>query len=75
MEVRIGVTYTPRELEVDLGEGDRKKVLADVERALADDAVLWLTDHKGRTVGIPSSKVAYIEISPTDERRVGFSAT
>lgn len=75
MEVRIGVTYTPRELEVDLGEGDREKLVADVEQALAGDAVLWLTDTKGRTIGVPSAKVAYVEIAPTEERRVGFSAT
>lgn len=76
MEVRIGVTYTPRELEVELGDAsDREKVLAEVERALSSDAVLWLTDTKGRTVGVPSAKVAYVEIAPTEERRVGFSGT
>lgn len=74
MEVRIGVTYSPRELEVELGDGDRDKLLADVEKALAGDGVLWLTDRKGRTVGIPSSKVAYVEINPAEERRLGFSA-
>ncbi len=75
MEVRIGVTYTPRELEVDLGEGDREKLVADVEQALSGEGVLWLTDRKGRTIGVPSAKVAYVEIAPTEERRVGFSAT
>lgn len=75
MEVRIGVTYTPRELEVDLGEGDREKLVADVEQALSGEGVLWLTDRRGRTIGVPSAKVAYVEIAPTEERRVGFSAT
>ncbi|HET9443196.1 MAG TPA: DUF3107 domain-containing protein [Acidimicrobiales bacterium] len=74
MEVRIGVTYSPRELEVDLGDGDRDKLLADVEKALAGESVLWLTDRKGRTVGVPSAKIAYVEINPAEERRVGFSA-
>lgn len=74
MEVRIGVTQTPREIEIELADGDRDQVVKDVEKALADDdGVLWLTDRRGRTVGIPSAKVAYIEISPTEERRVGFS--
>ena len=77
MEVRIGVTYSPREIEIDLGEGaDRAAVVKDIESVLADDdKVLWLTDRKGRTVGVPSSKVAYIEIAPHEDRRVGFSAT
>ena len=76
MEVRIGVTQTPREIEIELGDGDRDQVVKDIEKALAgDDGVLWLTDRRGRSVGIPSAKVAYIEISPTEDRRVGFSIT
>ena len=74
MEVRIGVTQTPREIEIELAEGDRDQVVKDIESALADDdKVLWLTDRRGRTVGIPSAKVAYIEISPNEDRRVGFA--
>ena len=76
MEVRIGVTQTPREIEIDLADGDRDQIVKDIEKSLADDdAVLWLTDRRGRTVGIPSAKVAYIEISPTEDRRVGFSVS
>ena len=45
-----------------------------MERALSGDlGVLWLTDRKGRRVGVPAAKLAYVEIgSPTEERRVGF---
>ena len=76
MEVRIGVTQTPREIEIELADGTRDQVVKDIEAALADDdKVLWLTDRRGRTVGVPSAKVAYIEISPTEDRRVGFAAT
>ena len=38
-----------------------------------DTGILWLQDRKGRTVGIPSAKIAWIEISPLEERRVGFA--
>ena len=76
MEVRIGVTQTPREIEIELADGNRDQVVKDIEAALADDdKVLWLTDRRGRTVGVPSAKVAYIEISPTEDRRVGFAVT
>ena len=76
MEVRIGVTQTPKEIEVELSDGNRDQVVKDIEAALADDAgVLWLTDRRGRTVGVPAAKIAYIEIAPTEERRVGFSVT
>jgi hypothetical protein len=37
--------------------------------------VLWLTDKKGRRVGVPVAKVAYIEVgAPAADRRVGFGA-
>lgn len=78
MDVRIGVTYTSKEIDVELGDGaDSTAVKADIEAALASESgVLWLTDRKGRQVGVPVSKVAYVEIgAPGDERRIGFSGT
>ena len=51
-----------------------KEVIKTVEAALNDGApVLWLADKKGRRVGIPSDKVAYVEITEEDAgQRVGF---
>ena len=77
MDVRIGITQTPKEVEVELSDdADREKVLADIEKLLkTGDGVLWLTDRKGRKVGVPVPKVAYVEVgAPTAERRVGFGA-
>ena len=75
MDVRIGVTYTAKELEVELGEGaDPAQVKADVEAALAGAGVLWLTDKRGRQVGVPAEKIAYVDLgSPSDSRRIGFA--
>ena len=75
MDVRIGVTYTAKELEVELPEGaDPAQVKADVEAAMASGGVLWLTDRKGRQVGVPAEKVAYIDLgSAADSRRIGFA--
>ena len=74
MDVRIGLTQTPKELEVQLDEGsDPAAVKQQVEAAIAEHGTLWLTDRKGRQVGIPADKLAYVEIgSPSDERRIGF---
>ena len=75
MDVRIGVTQTPSEIEVELGDDtDGDKLVKDVESALAKtSSVLWLTDRKGRRVGVPAEKIAYVEIgTPEDDRRVGF---
>jgi hypothetical protein len=75
VDVRIGVTHSAKELDVELPDGttaeDMRKL---VEAALADDDnVLWFTDRKGRQVGVPVARVAYVEIgSPHEERRIGF---
>ena len=77
MDVRIGVVQSPKEIEVELPEGtDAEKLVADVEAVLGSDAsVLWLTDRRGRRVGVPSGRIAYIELNTaSDERRVGFGA-
>ena len=78
MDVRIGVTYTPKEIEVELpDDADRDAIMKDVEATLGgSDGILWLTDRRGRTVGVPAAKIAYIEIgSPKEDRRVGFGLT
>lgn len=77
MDVRIGVVQSPKEIEVEMPEGtDAEKIRDQVEEALgSDSAVLWLTDRRGRRVGIPSARIAYVELNVAgDERRVGFGA-
>ena len=78
MDVRIGVTYTAKEIDVELGDdADAAAVKADIDEALASETgVLWLTDKKGRQVGVPVAKLAYVELgAPGDERRIGFAGT
>ena len=74
MDVRIGLTQTPKEIEVQLEEGaDGAALRKEIDQALLDGGTLWLTDRKGRQVGIPVAKLAYVEIgSPQDDRRIGF---
>lgn len=76
MEVRIGIMRTPKELEVDLGDGaDRDSVMKEIESSLERGGVLWLTDRRGRKIAVPTAQVAYVEIgAPSNERRVGFGA-
>ena len=75
MEVRIGVVQSPKEIEVELPDGtDADAVSAQVEEAVGSESgVLWLTDRKGRRVGVPSGRIAYVEINAANEdRQVGF---
>jgi Protein of unknown function (DUF3107) len=76
VDVRIGVTYSAKELDIELASDvDRDDLKRRIEEALADDdGVLWLTDNHGREFAVPTSKVAYVEIgSPDHERRIGFA--
>jgi hypothetical protein len=77
VDVRIGVTYSPKELDIELEDDmDPAAVRAQVESALGggDDAVLWLTDRRGRQVGVPVQKIAYVEIGASGaDRRIGFA--
>jgi hypothetical protein len=74
MEVRIGVIYSPKELTLEI-EGAPEPVVAQIDKAQADAlAMLWLHDDKGRRVGVPVDKIAYVEIATDDgARRVGFA--
>ena len=76
MEIRIGIVQSMKEIDVDLpDDADRDKVMKEVEAALNSETVLWLTDRKGRRVGVPSRRIAYVELgTPTSGRVVGFGA-
>jgi len=76
VDVRIGVIQTPKEIEVELGDGaSADGVAAQIEEALAGGGVLWLTDRRGRRVGVPAERVAYVELNTgSDDRRVGFGS-
>ncbi len=78
MDVRIGVTYSAKEIDVELGDNaDAGKLRTEMESVLGTgEGVLWLTDRKGRQVGVPVAKVAHVEIgSPQDDRRIGFGGS
>ncbi|HEY5112224.1 MAG TPA: DUF3107 domain-containing protein [Acidimicrobiales bacterium] len=76
MDIRIGIVQSMKEIDVELpADVDRDQVMKDVEVALESEAVLWLTDRKGRRVGVPSRRIAYVELgTPASERVVGFGA-
>ena len=76
VDVRIGVTQAPRELTVEIPDDERDETITHVEAALGGAVnVLWLTDKRGRRVGVPATKIAYIEIGTNDgDRRIGFGS-
>lgn len=71
MEVKIGITDSPRELVL-----SSTQTPAEVEElvaaALSDGGLLSLNDERGRRFLISSARIAYVEIGVADTRRVGF---
>ena len=76
MDVRIGVTYSPKELDLELADdADPDAVKANIEGGISSGGVVWLTDRRGKQVGVPADKIAYVEIgTPDNDRRIGFGS-
>lgn len=77
MEIRIGVTQSPKEIEIDMGdEVDGDSLVEEIKTAMIDESkIMWFTDRRGRRVGVPTGKLAYVEVGATSgDRKVGFSA-
>ena len=75
MEVKLGVTYSPKELVIETDQS-ADEVAGQTEAALEGTArILWLVDNKGRRVGVPTDKLAYIEVGEENQsKRVGFAS-
>ena len=77
MIVRIGVSDTPKEIEVDMADDtDGAGVRSDIEAAVTAGAgMLWLTDRHGRQVGVPAARIAYVDLGTSDSGpKIGFGA-
>jgi hypothetical protein len=75
MDIRIGVTQSPREISLELADDvDRVELKSRIDAALSGAVdVLWITDKKLREVGVVAAKIAFVEIGGSDaDRRMGF---
>jgi hypothetical protein len=73
VEVKIGIKDAPRELVVSSAQTP-DEVEALVSGAVtAGEGILRLEDEKGRKYVVPAHNIAYVEIGPSDSRKVGFA--
>ncbi len=72
MEVKIGVTDSPRELVFNSAQTPTEVEKIFTDAVSGDAGVLALTDEKGRRFLVQAAKIAYVEIGPAEARRVGF---
>jgi hypothetical protein len=73
VEVKIGIQSVPRELVVET-DATAEEVERDLTAALAADGrtVFALSTQKGGRVLVPADKIAFVEFSTDQARRVGF---
>jgi peptidyl-tRNA hydrolase len=74
VEVKIGVQHSPRELVFETRQSP-DEIEAAVSKALESETILSLVDERGRRIVVPAGRIAYVEIGPQTERRIGFVAT
>ena len=76
MDLRIGVTDNPKEIKVELADDtDVAALRSEVDAAVAGGGpMLWLTDVRGRQVGVPAARIACVDIGAAgSDNPVGFS--
>lgn len=71
MEVKFGITDIAREVSIETS-ATPDEVADQVSRAVADGALVDLTDEKGRRVLIPAAKIGYVDLGAPAARAVGF---
>ena len=74
MDVRIGLTFTAKEVEIQLDDDtDAEALKAEITDAIKAGRTFWLTDRKGSQIGVAAEKVSYVELgTPDAARRIGF---
>jgi hypothetical protein len=75
VEIKIGVADSPRELVVSSADSPEQVEALVTEVLSGKQSLLSLADDKGRRYLVPAAKVAYVEIGPSDSRRVGFAVS
>jgi len=74
VEVKVGIQMAPRELVVETAASP-DEVEQALAIALADGTLFVLNDSKGRTLLVPSAKIAYVELGTEEQRKIGFGAS
>ena len=68
-KMRIGVEGA-RELEIEVADLD--VAVTDLEKGIADDSIVWITDSKGDRHGVVARRLAFVEVEEKKDRSVGF---
>ena len=71
MEIKIGIQSIPRELVVET-TSSADEIERALSAALKDGGMFSVRDEKGGRILVPVDKLGYIELTGSEQRRVGF---
>jgi hypothetical protein len=73
LEIRIGVVESPKEISLQVEDKPEDLAKRIDDSVKNNTAMMWFVDDHGKRVGIPTEKLAYVEIDPESQpRSVGF---
>lgn len=71
MKARIGIADAGREIEVEVA--GRDEVVERLESAYRESVpILWFKNAKGRDIGVPLGRIAFVELVDDRDQAVGF---
>jgi uncharacterized protein DUF3107 len=71
VEVKVGIQSITRELVVETPSSP-DEVERSLLTALSNGGMFVVRDDKGGKILIPAEKIGYVELSGSEQRRVGF---
>lgn len=72
MRARIGIADAGREIEVEVAS--RAEVVERLESAFSEGVpILWFKNEKGRDIGVPLDRIAFVELVDDRDQAIGFA--
>ena len=71
MRARIGIADARREIEVEVA--GREEIIELLEAAYREgNPILWFKNAKGRDIGVPLGRIAFVELADDRDQAIGF---
>jgi hypothetical protein len=76
IEVKIGIIQHPHEVELEM-DVKAEELISTIKAAIdSEQPLVWLTSKKNNQIGVPASKIAFVEIRNVEEssKKMGFGS-
>jgi hypothetical protein len=71
VRVKIGMTATPRELDLEVE--DAEGLVRSLQKAVdGGEKILWVVDEEGRRHGLLVDKISYVNVDAESSKPIGF---